>query len=92
LAPEGRNSCDDQVRFVPLHLALAGGDAPDDLIRFVLVHLAQEGSNSHDEQLCFAPKEGKPVERFGELDMGLLQSLQGQTGVGHWEVVTDRSA
>jgi len=76
--PEGGNSRDDQVRFAPVRLAP--------------LHLAPAGGNSHDEQVRFAPEGGKPVERFGELDLGLVQSLRDPTGLGRWEVVTDRSA
>ena len=72
------NSLDDQVRFAPVRLAP--------------LHHAPEGGNSHDEQVRFAPEGGKPVERFGELDLGLVQSLRDPTGLGRWGVVTDRSA
>ena len=78
---------------MPLHLA------PLDLapIHLAPLHLAQlhlvpEGGNSHDEQVRFAPEEGKPEKCFGELDLGLVQSLRDPTGLGRWGVVTDRSA
>ena len=72
-APEGGNSGNDQVRFLP-------------------VHLVPEGGNADDEQVLLAPEGGKPVERFGEPDLALVQSLQDPTGLGRWEVVTDRLA
>jgi len=82
-APEGGNSPDDQVRFAPVRLAPL--HLPPRLI-------APAAGNSHDEQVRFAPEGGKPVECFGELDLGLVQSLRDPTGLGRWWVVTDRSA
>ena len=105
-APEGGNSFDDQVRFGPgplalegcnsheehLCFALEGGNSRDDQGRFALGPLALEGGNSHDKQVRFAPEGGQPVEHFGELDLGLVQSLRDPTGQECWGVVTDCSA
>ena len=97
-APKGRNSCADQVRFAPVRLAplhLAPLHlAPLHLapLHLAPLHLAPAGGNSHDEQVRFAPEGGKPVEHFGELDLGLVQSLRDPTGLGRWGVVTDRPA
>ena len=85
--PQEGKSQDEEVRFVP-----EGGNSRHDQVRFTPVPLAPAGGNSHDEQVRFAPEGGKPVERFGELDLGLVQSLRDPTGLGRWGVVTDRSA
>jgi len=87
LAPEGSNSPNEQVRF-----ACERGNSRDHQVRFAAGDLAPEGGNSHDEQVRFAPKGVKPVECFGELDLGLVQSLRDPNSQGHWGVVTDRLA
>ena len=61
-------------------------------VRLVLLHLAPEAAISHDEQVHFASERGKPVERFGEVELSLVESLWDATGVGDWGIVTDRSA
>ena len=71
------------LHLAPLHLAP---------LHLAPLHLAPGGGNSHDEQVRFTPEGGKPVERFGELDLGLVQSLRDPTGLGRWWVVTHRSA
>lgn len=87
-APEGGNSGHDQVPFALVHLGLV-------LFGPVLlgrVLLAPEGGTSHNELVRCALQGGKPVECFWELELGLLRSLRDPTGLGHWEVVTNRSA
>ena len=78
---------DGEVVFAP-----EGGNSGNDQERFPPVHLVPERGNADDEQILFAPKGGKPVECFGELDLALVQSLQDPTGLGRWEVVTDQLA
>ena len=75
---EGCNSHDDQVPFAPFSLAPLHL-AP---LHLAPLHLAPAGGNSHDEPVRFAPEVGKPVECFGELDLGLVQSLRDPTGLG----------
>ena len=87
-ALEGGNSRDDQVHFAPVRIAPLHL-AP---LHLAPLHLAPARGNSHAEQVRFAPEGGKPVERFGELDLGLVQSLRDPTRLGRWGVVTDRSA
>jgi len=92
LWPEGGNAHDAQVRFVS-----KGGNSRDDQGPFgpvclVPVHVGPEGGNSHDEQAGFARLGAQLVEHFGELDLGLVQSLRELTGQGRCGMVTDRSA
>ena len=89
---EGGNSQHERVHFAP-----KGGNSRNDKVRFTLgrlalLHLAPTGGNSHDEQVGLALEGGKPVGPLGELDLGLVQSLQDPTGLGRWGVVTDCSA
>jgi len=81
-ALEGGNSRDDQAHFTPVRLAP---------LHLAPLPLVPAGGNSHDEQVRFAPEGGQLVERFGELDLGLVHSLRDPTALGLWGVVTDRS-
>ena len=59
---------DGEVRLAP-----EGCNSHDDQVCFAPVQLLLEGGNSQDDQVRFAPKGGKLVERFGKLDLGLVQ-------------------
>jgi len=65
---------DRERGFVP-----EGGNSRNDQVRFPPVYLVPEGGNADHEHVRFAPEGGKPVERFGALDLALVQSLQ-----THW--------